>query len=112
MSVHSSTSTPVYSYEVAFPPGAHGLELEPVIISSERSIGCRVKGFYFSVDHEGIDRDYLEAVVEIGDIVCVIDGVNILSMHFDSILSILKGIRDKDRVIVFKNVSASCALLI
>lgn len=98
----------VCSYEVIFPPGPHGLELEPVIISSERSLGCRIKGFFFSLEHEGIDRDYLEAMVAPGDIVCTIDGQNVLSMNFDNILTLLKGIRHKERVLVFKNISASC----
>jgi hypothetical protein len=51
-SLENSVTIPVYSYDVTFPPGAHGLELQPVIISSERSIGCKVKGFYFGLEHE------------------------------------------------------------
>eukprot|EP01039_Chlorochromonas_danica_P013980 gene13980-16257_t len=42
-------------YVVLFPPGAMGLELEPVIKSSEREIGCRIKDFYFGVDYRGIE---------------------------------------------------------
>ena len=107
----NKAAVPVYSYQVLFPPGPHGLELEPVIKSSERSIGCRVKGFYFSLEHEGIDRVYLESVVEPGDVLCSIDGLNVLSMNFDSILALLKTIRTKERIIVLKNISASCKLL-
>ena len=106
--MESSVSTPVFSYQIEFPPGPHGLELEPVIISSERSIGCRVKGFHFDLDHEGISKDYLESAIEIGDILCSINDTNILSVSFDAILSMLKSIRDRERVLSFKNVSTSC----
>jgi hypothetical protein len=30
-----------------------GLELQPVIISSDHEIGCRVKDYYFGLDHHG-----------------------------------------------------------
>lgn len=103
-----SAPVPVYSYEVVFPPGPHGLELEPVIRSADRSIGCRVKGFYFGVDHEGVDREYLEAAVEEGDIVCSVDGESTLSLGFEQVLALLRAARDRERVIVFKDISASC----
>src|SRR5690606_20985176 len=34
-------------YRVTFPPGAMGLELEPIIRSKDVELGCRVKNFYF-----------------------------------------------------------------
>lgn len=106
--MHPSAPVPVVSYEVLFPPGPHGLELEPVVRSADRAVGCRVRGFYFGVDHEGVDREYLEAAVEEGDIICSVDGVNTLSLGFEQILALLRAARDRERVVVFKNVSASC----
>jgi len=85
-----------------------GLELEPVIISSERRLGCRVKDFYFGLDHQGIDAAYLQAKVNIGDVISQVNGKSLLSHKFDDILELLRTIKNSSRIIVFKNISASC----
>jgi hypothetical protein len=98
-------------YKIEFPPGSMGLELEPVIKSSEREIGCRVKDFYFSIDHCGIDQNYIEARVSIGDIICSINGEDIRSWPFADIVEKLRVLKDSKRLISFKNITASCNFL-
>jgi hypothetical protein len=95
-------------YKIEFPPGPMGLELEPVIKSSERELGCRVKDFYFSIDHDGVDQKYIEDRVSVGDIVCSINGEDIRSLPFISIVEKLRLITDCKRIITFKNITASC----
>jgi len=99
-------------YKIEFPPGPMGLELDPVIRSSEREIGCRVKDYYFGMDHKGVDRKYIETRIAIGDIVCSINGEDVKSLPFVNIVDKLKSLRDSKRVISFKNISASCKCLL
>lgn len=94
-------------YSITFPPGPMGLELEPVIISSEREIGCRVKDFYFGVDHDGINEDYVLKNIAVGDIISCISGQVVLSSKFSDILDILRSLKGTSRTIIFKNISAS-----
>jgi hypothetical protein len=94
-------------YEIRFPPGPMGLELEPVIISSERQIGCRVCDFYFELDHNGIQREELLSKVSVGDVMKTIDGQNVLSSKFEDILELLRERRSQHKIVVFKNISAS-----
>jgi len=93
---------------VEFPPGPMGLELEPVIRSSEREIGCRVKDFYFGVDHRGIDPDKLQELVNAGDVVTFIGSQNVQSARFSDILDLLRSLKDAKRVVTFKDMSTSC----
>ena len=93
---------------ITFSPGPVGLELQPVIISSEREIGCRVKDYYFGVDYHGIPPDDLQASVAIGDIITHIDSRNVQSAKFSDILGLLRSLKDSERKITFKNVSNSC----
>ena len=93
---------------VEFPPGPMGLVLEPVILSSEREIGCKVKDYYFGVDHQGIDAEKLQDLVEIGDVVTFIGSKNVQSARFTDILDLLRSLKDAKRVITFKNMSISC----
>ena len=95
-------------YCINFPPGAMGLELEPVIKSSEREIGCRVKDFYYGMDYKGIDPASLEGQVCPGDIVCTIEGRDVKSLPFQDIVSILRSLKSTARSISFKNIGASC----
>ena len=97
----------ISQYDINFPPGSMGLELEPVIISSERQIGCRVRDFYFELDHEGISVDELKAKVSVGDIIWYVGGDSVLSAKFDDILDSLRSMRSKWRIITFKTISAS-----
>lgn len=93
---------------IIFSPGPVGLELQPVIISSEREIGCRVKDYYFGIDYHGIPPDDLQASVSIGDIITHIDSRNVQSAKFSDILGLLRSLKDSERKITFKNVSNSC----
>ena len=95
-------------YTVVFPPGQMGLELEPVITSSERTIGCRVRDYYFGVDHAGIDEEYLRANIMIGDIIIKVNEEPVVSMPFERILDLLRGLRTQSRSVMFKNITASC----
>jgi hypothetical protein len=101
-------------YEVRFPPGSMGLELEPVIISSERQLGCRVKDYYFDVqaNNVGDSRNVVTissnsnaAGVGIGHIILKIDGEQVNSQSFSEILDKLKLLKDSYRTITFKNIS-------
>lgn len=93
---------------ITFSPGPVGLELQPVIISSEREIGCRVKDYYFGVDYHGIPPDTLQASVAIGDIITHIGSRNVQSAKFSDILGLLRSLKDSERRITFKNITASC----
>lgn len=105
---HSSAAKEKVEYVVLFPPGAMGLELEPVIKSSEREIGCRVKDFYFGVDYNGIEPAQLERLVNTGDIICAIDDINVKSLPFPDVVDLLRSRRNNQRVIRFKNMNAMC----
>ncbi len=99
-------------YEVIFPAGAMGLELEPVVISSVRKIGCRVRDFYFGLDYEGIDPKVLQKTIRIGDIISSVNGVSVLSSSFMDVLDILTSNREaKQRVLQFKDVSVASSNL-
>ncbi|MEC8392639.1 MAG: hypothetical protein VXZ58_07155, partial [Actinomycetota bacterium] len=92
-------------YEVNFPAGAMGLELEPVIISTEQKVGCRVKDFYFGLGYEGIDPAELQKTIKVGDVISSIDGVSMLSAPFMDILDVLTSKRKEPRrCLVFKNI--------
>jgi hypothetical protein len=95
-------------YEIIFPPGSMGLELEPVITSSERTIGCRVRDFYFGLDYDGIDQTFLQEHVVVGDIIAKINEIPVGSMPFEKILDTLRSLSGTTRTIVFKNITASC----
>lgn len=99
-------------YVVLFPPGAMGLELEPVIKSSEREIGCRIKDFYFGVDYRGIEPAQLERLVNVGDIICAIDDMNVKSLPFAEIVDLLRSRKSRQRMLRFKNMSALCKFLV
>lgn len=98
---------PQGQYEIVFPAGPMGLELEPVIISSERKLGCRVKDFYFAIDHTGIDHEEVMSKVTIGDVISQINGQSVLSLRFQETLDLLRGYKNAARTIVFRNISAS-----
>lgn len=85
-----------------------GLELEPVITSNERTIGCRVKDFYFGVEHNGIQETVLRQHVSIGDIISSINGTSVVSLPFLSVLQMLRALNNSERTVVFKNITASC----
>ena len=97
---------------IIFAPGPMGLELEPVIVSSEREIGCRVRDYYFGLDYNGIAEEVLQSSVQIGDIITHIGDRNIQSARFTDILELLRSLKDSERKIVFKNISISCELLL
>jgi hypothetical protein len=85
-----ATKTPVRissnQYSVQFPKGSMGLELEPVIVSTAREVGCRVRDFYFSDTHEGMSRATLERLVSPGDVITAVNGKSVVSMPFKHIL--------------------------
>ena len=80
---------------------------EPVITSSERQIGCRVKDYYFGVDHIGIDQDFVRENIAIGDIIVLINDANVLSSKFLDILDKLRLAKESVRRVVFKDISIS-----
>lgn len=132
MIIHQSSSNNMFiskytaitrknEYVLNFPPRtAMGLELEPVILSTNppRQIGCRVKDFYFGADFiEGLNipntnvlwtRDFLMARVKIGDVICKVDNEGVVSKSFAEILTLLRDSRNTDRCrsITFRNISS------
>jgi len=102
----------VVGYSLEFPAGPMGLELEPVIHSSERKIGCRVKDFYFGVGHSGIDPAVLQYRVSPGDIIVSIEGEVVLSSKFLDILEMLKSLRERSRTVAFKKIISEPSKLI
>eukprot|EP01038_Epipyxis_sp_PR26KG_P009189 gene9189-12393_t len=104
---HIGNGTNNYQYEVQFPSGSMGLELEPVIISSERLLGCRVKDFYFASDHNGVDKEFVLNNINIGDIICKIEGEPVISVPFSEILNKLRILKAQTKTVIFKNISAS-----
>lgn len=97
-------------YEVKFPAGAMGLELEPVIISTERKIGCRVKDFYFGLGYSGIDPSILQKTIRVGDVISSVDGTSMLSEPFMDILEVLTSKRENPiRHLWFKDISSQWA---
>jgi hypothetical protein len=103
-SSHSSSKNTV---EIIFPPGNMGLDLEPLIssVSPERLIGCKVKDFYFSIDHSGVDEDSLRLAVSPGDIISSINGTEVLFAQFIDILEKLRGLKPTQRQVCFKKLS-------
>ncbi len=99
-----------HEYEVLFPPGSMGLELEPVIKSSERELGCRVKDFYFGIDYDGIHPEKLQEKINIGDIICSVDGKSVKSLPFVEVIELLRTSKHLPRCIRFKNIAAACTL--
>ena len=95
-------------YDIIFPPGAMGLDLEPLIssVSPERLIGCKVKEFYFGIDHSGIDENKLRSLVSPGDIISAINGAEVLFSQFHDILNQLRNLKLSHRKITFKKLSA------
>ena len=109
-------------YIIAFPPkSSMGLELEPVITSTNppRQIGCRVKDFYFGTDFsEGFvlpnsdiwTREYLTHRIQVGDVVCKVDDDRVVSKSFTDILTLLRTLKNSEthRLVTFRNISAHC----
>jgi hypothetical protein len=94
-------------YSVTFPPGNMGLDLEPLIVSlsPERLIGCKVKGFYFALDHTGISDEELTRSVSIGDIIARVNGKDVLFSQFEDILNELRVLKRETRTVFFKTIS-------
>jgi hypothetical protein len=106
--VRTYTANKQCQYEIAFPPGSMGLEFEPVITSSERTIGCRVKDYYFGLDYNGIERSYIEEHIAVGDIITKVNNTSVVSMPFGNILDLLRSLVAVSRPVSFKNITASC----
>jgi hypothetical protein len=95
-------------HDIIFPPGAMGLDLEPLIssVAPERLIGCKVKEFYFGIDHSGIEEEKLRSLVSPGDIISAINGAEVLFSQFHDILNQLRNLKLSHRKITFKKLSA------
>jgi hypothetical protein len=106
--VRTYTANKQCQYEIAFPTGSMGLEFEPVITSSERTIGCRVKDYYFGLDYNGIERSYIEEHIAVGDIITKVNNTSVVSMPFGNILDLLRSLVAVSRTVSFKNITASC----
>lgn len=102
------THTNDKQYDFEFPSGSMGLELEPVIVSSAKRVGCRVKHFHYDFDYNGHDPTFLEANVAVGDIISKINGEVVVAWTFEDILMKLRALKNDKKTITFKNVTATC----
>jgi hypothetical protein len=84
-----------------------GLDLEPLIVSlaPERLIGCKVKGFYFALDHSGISDEELMRSVSVGDIIARVNDKDVLFSQFEDILNELRLLKRETRTVYFKTIS-------
>lgn len=91
-------------YVVDFPPGAMGLHLEPVITSHnpDRKIGCRVKAFHFDSHYNGINKDLIQDVVSIGDVLYIVDGIDVYLSPFDDVFQMLCSRQNQRKSVGFK----------
>ena len=95
-------------YDLEFPCGSMGLELEPVIVSSAKRIGCRVKHFHYDFDYNGLQPTFLESQVFPGDIISKINGEVVVAWTFEDILMKLRALKNEAKTVTFKNVTATC----
>jgi len=95
------------AYEVTFPPGPMGLELEPIIISATKQIGCRVRDFYIGMDFNKAALGELKETVQIGDVLSHLNGHSVLSLPFHEVLAQLRQLKELARVVIFKNLAAA-----
>jgi hypothetical protein len=101
----SDSGSGSHTYEYEFPSGPMGLELEPVIISASKQIGCRVKDFYFSIDFPLNQQKRLKSHVHVGDVMSSLNGNSVLSNSFQDILDKLRKMKDESRTVIFKNLT-------
>jgi len=83
-----------------------GMQLEPVIKSSAREIGCRVVRFIDNLVYGMESAARTSGLVHVGDVIVAIDGINVLSKSYQGIIEALKS-KPKDdgvRRIKFRNV--------
>ena len=91
-----------HKYTVTFIPGSMGLDLEPVITSSQSLVGCKVKDFYFGLDHTGIPPAELLEQVKLGDVIDTVNGTCVLAHPFQQVINMLLNLKSTHRQIVFK----------
>ena len=89
-------------YTIQFIPGNMGLDLEPVIKSSDTLVGCKVKDFYFGLDHNGITPEELLQRVKPGDVIDTVNGTCVVTLPFKNIINMLVNLKNTHRQIVFK----------
>lgn len=95
-------------YQIKFPSGPMGLELEPVSVNDNpiRKIGCKVKSFHCDANSCSIRYDILMSEIGIGDIVAFVNNINVNCFQFEDILSLLKHNINKSKVLVFRKLSS------
>jgi len=76
-------------FSVQFTPGPLGMNLEPVIRSMDRELGCRVVEFV-NVNSTLPSQARLSRKIHLGDVITSIDGKNMLSKPYDDIIALLK----------------------
>jgi chromosome segregation ATPase len=101
-------SPPSSSYTVEFDYGKPlGMQLEPVIKSSAREIGCRVVRFIDHLVYGMESAARTSGQVHVGDVIVAVDGINVLSKSYEGIIEALKS-KPQDgssiRRIKFRNV--------
>jgi C-terminal processing protease CtpA/Prc len=78
-----------------------GVNLESVIVSADKKIGCRVKAFHPSPDGSKGQAERA-GTIQPGDIIVAINGEQVLSQPFKKTVGILHARREEIRIIRFK----------
>jgi hypothetical protein len=85
----SAVETSDLEYDVAFQPGPIGLKLEPVVVSGNREIGCRVMKFIDAgVAAPGQAR--ASGKIRPGDLLIAVDGQDVISWNYPDVITYLK----------------------
>ena len=87
--VSSAVEASDLEYDVAFQPGPIGLKLEPVVVSGNREIGCRVMKFIDAgVAAPGQAR--ASGKIRPGDLLIAVDGQDVISWNYPDVITYLK----------------------
>ena len=87
--VSTPTLKTMARYTVQFEPGSLGLNLEPVVKSTGKKIGCRAINLLESANC-GKPSQAQKSRIHVGDLLINIDGENIMSKDYSDIVAVLK----------------------
>ena len=95
----SSTKT----FSIMFPPGPMGLHLEP---NTNEEIGAKVKGYHFSESSTGMNSSILKDKVKKGDVISLVDNINVIDMSFRKVYNILVNKTTSNKLVTFKRINS------
>jgi hypothetical protein len=102
-----SVSSPSHgTYSVMFPPGPMGLHLAAVT-DGDRAMGAQVRGYHFPESYKGISCAVIKDTVKEGDIISLIDDVDVAEMSFKAVFNILLAKTTSNKLVTFQKNSTS-----